>query len=144
MTPDELEARLQDAVTTLANLPGGHPGPKMPRSAWPEVLQSYFDAYGSMPARSRRSVPASEAIDDMDEVLGWLSALRRLPAPSDAERKLLTQILWARAHQTSWQMISDRLRAHGHRMSGKTVQRRHAIALACLARIATRPQGIAA
>ncbi|MGI9491396.1 MAG: DUF6362 family protein [Geminicoccaceae bacterium] len=132
-----LSERLREAVVTLHNLRVS-PGPKEPQAAWPTVVHDFWAAYSTDMPFMRRPVPSSEAISKMDEVLGWLAQLRRQTVPSDAERDLWTRLLWARGAMFSWEVIADQLRAHGHKISGKTVQRRYDVAMACLIRIAQK------
>ena len=137
MDTAQLAERLRQTVVTLHNLRVSS-GPKEPQACWPEPIADFWTAYGSTAPFLTRPVPSSEQIDRMDEVLGWLSTLRRQPAPDEAERLLWCRILWARGAMFSWDVIADELKAQGHKISGKTVQRRHEVALGCLVRIAQR------
>ena len=69
MTPEGVKLRIREAWDTLRRVPA----PSVPgyRSAWPEVIQDYFDAYGAEPAMSRLEPASPRAIDRMHETFGW-------------------------------------------------------------------------
>ena len=95
-TPKAVAVRLEEAADTLGRLPtcrgGGY------ASACPEIARGYYEAFG--PNASARPIPPSpEAIDRMDEALGWLCWLE------SEERRLV----WRRAEGLPWKRITHRL-----------------------------------
>ena len=89
-TPKLVGKRLEEAVDVLARLPG-------------DRLREFYDLWpriiGARCAGARVPAPPPEAIDRMDEALGWLCWL----APE--ERRLV----WLRAEGLPWKRITYRL-----------------------------------
>ena len=86
-THDEVERRLQEAMTTLRRLPMPRNGmPVGDRSHWPEVARSFWEIYGGTGAEHRREIdadrnrtklpPLPHQVERMDEALGWLHMIR--------------------------------------------------------------------
>jgi Domain of unknown function (DUF6362) len=92
-TPKLVAERLEEAVDVLARLPL----PRVPGlySLWPAMPHA---AAGDR-ALIRPAAPTPEAIDRMDEVLGWLMWL-------DSEER---QLVWLRAEGMPWKWITRRL-----------------------------------
>lgn len=89
--------KIQRAARTMRLLP--RVAVKTRYCAWPDIIQSFFDAYGYTPARLK-IVPTARQLSEMDEVIGWLSWLSRA-MDADAMR-----IVWARAEGNSWRRIA--------------------------------------
>jgi hypothetical protein len=88
--------RLEGAADVLDRLP-----PERHRtrhSSWPRVIPP-ADAIVRSGERSRTPAPSAEAIDRMDEALGWLGWLE------PDERR----IVWMRAEGLPWKRITHRL-----------------------------------
>lgn len=72
-TAEEVRGRLQEAADTLLRLPmplHGRPGKF--RCQMPEVVRSYWEAYGYNETRTRFARPTAKEIQRMDEALTWL------------------------------------------------------------------------
>ena len=102
-TAEDVQARLARAAETLRALrvsgmrPGGH------RNTWPDVVQDFWDAYGDNEKEPRRGTPSSRAIDEMDEVIGWLFWL------DDRNARI---VVWGKAMGIKTGKIADRLGVH--------------------------------
>jgi len=109
-------ARLEEAADTLRRLPPvrvqGY------ASTWPAVIRDVHEAYGWEEARMRLGPPAPDAIDRMDEALGWLGWLE----PDEV------RLVWARAQRARWRVICARLG-----VSRQTAWQRWVAALATIA-----------
>ena len=96
---EAVAARLEEAVDVLARLPDervhGH------YDLWPKLI-------GAAGRQVRPAAAAPEAIDRMDETLGWLMWL-------EPEER---QLLWLRAEGMPWKWITRRLGIgrHPHRI----------------------------
>ena len=90
----EIEARLDEAVDTLKRVPA--PSIRRRVTRWPDFVRDSYEAYGYGEIRLTLAPAAPDAIDRMDETLGWLRWL-----PRDAQR-----ILWSRANGFSWRKIA--------------------------------------
>jgi hypothetical protein len=119
-TAEEVEARLEEAAETLRRMRMHGIWPAKHRTAWPEMLQDFWEIWrfgriedGPPPP------PAPGAIDRMDEALVWVAMF----VPANKRR-----ILWARAFRFSWRRIGRRI-GKGH----ETVRRAHRQALLALA-----------
>jgi Domain of unknown function (DUF6362) len=89
-TPELVAERLEEAVDVLSRLPEDKVGGLY--DLWPRLV-------GTICAGARSFLPAPEAIDRMDEAIGWLSWLDR------EERRLV----WLRAEGLPWKRITHRL-----------------------------------
>lgn len=96
-TAKDVEAWLIEAADTLRRLPPDRP--KGFKSTMPEPVRAVVEAYGYTPVRLRPSPAAADAIDRLDEVLGWMAWLS-----SDQVR-----VVWARAMGIRWRPICHRL-----------------------------------
>ena len=89
-TPRLVAERLAEAADVLSRLPG-------------ERARGFFDFWpriiGAPCARARPAAPTPEAIDRMDEALGWLCWL-------DPEER---RLVWLRAEGLPWKRITHRL-----------------------------------
>ena len=99
-----LEDRICEAAQTLRRLPSVDARfLGLLRSWWPEAPDEWT-AYAATDAAMPRLIPSGQAIDQMDEVLEWMTALavERLPAhlPADTGR-----IVWSRASGAPWGKI---------------------------------------
>jgi hypothetical protein len=90
-TPRLISDRLAEAADVLAQLPES--GPRGYFSLWP-LAPGHADR-----DRAQLSSPLPEAIDRLDEALGWLSWLE------SEERRLV----WLRAEGLPWKRITHRL-----------------------------------
>ena len=101
---ETMEDRIREAAQTLRRLPSVDARFLVQlRSWWPDAPNEWT-AYAATDAVAPRIVPSAAAIDQMDEVLGWMTALasHRLPAnlPPDTGK-----IVWARASGAPWPKI---------------------------------------
>jgi hypothetical protein len=115
-TPLLVAERLAEAVDVLARLPAERVGGLY--DLWPRVV-------GAPCAGARPAAPAPEAIDRMDEALGWLCWL-------DPEER---RLVWLRAEGLPWKRITYRLG-----IGRTTAWQRWTVALL---KIATRLNGVA-
>ena len=90
----DIEARLDEAVDTLKRVPA--PGLRRRVTRWPDFVRDSVEAYGYGEIRLTLRPAAPDAIDRLDETLGWLRWL-----PREAQR-----ILWSRANGFSWRKIA--------------------------------------
>lgn len=90
----DIEARLDEAVDTLKRVPA--PGLRRHVTRWPDFVHDSVEAYGYGEIRLTLRPAAPDAIDRLDETLGWLRWL-----PREAQR-----ILWSRANGFSWRKIA--------------------------------------
>ena len=92
-TPNRVEARLEEAATTLRRLPSV----KMQGyfSAWPPIVHDFWEAFGRHGAQARPDPPSPAAIDRMDESMLWLRWLE----PDE------TRLVWLRAEGVRWKLI---------------------------------------
>jgi hypothetical protein len=97
-TEDDVAARFEEAVDTLARLPDD--GCQNVRCLWPEIVRTQKEKLEEC-ADVRRIIPPSpSAISRMYEVLEWMFILR-----DEAERK----IIWMRAEDKDWKEICWRV-----------------------------------
>ena len=92
-TPKQVEIELKTAADTMRKLP-------RPRvagffSTWPEVVRSYWDAYGRDKEVSARGFATPREVTRMKAVMPWLRWLGR-----DYQK-----IVWARANGRRWKAI---------------------------------------
>jgi hypothetical protein len=87
---EAVAGRLEEAVDVLARLPDGQV--RGLYDLWPRMV-------GAPCAGARPAAPSPEAIDRLDEVLGWLYWL-------DADER---RLLWLRAEGLPWKWINRRL-----------------------------------
>ena len=90
----DIEARLDEAVDTLKRVPAAHAFRRVTR--WPDYVLDSVEAYGYGEIRLTLAPAAPDAIDRLEETLGWLRWL-----PREAQR-----ILWSRANGFSWRKIA--------------------------------------
>ena len=93
----EVFEEVRSAVRTLRLLPPVFVRTKM--STWPDIVQSFFDAYGYTPTPIR-IVPTANQISRLDRVIEWIA-----PLPRD-----YAAVLWARAEGASFRKIAQRLK----------------------------------
>jgi Domain of unknown function (DUF6362) len=115
-TPLLVAERLAEAADVLARLPAERVGGLY--DLWPRMV-------GAPCAGARPAAPAPEAIDRMDEALGWLCWL-------DPEER---RLVWLRAEGLPWKRITYRLG-----IGRTTAWQRWTVALL---KIATRLNGVA-
>lgn len=89
-------ACLAEAADTLRRLPTSRV--KGFFNTWPEIVQTYWEAYGGDDEKPRLGPPTPEAIDRLDMALPWLSWLE----PGEAE------LVWLRAEGAPWKVIQAR------------------------------------
>jgi hypothetical protein len=93
MGVDWIAWEFEQAAKTLRHLHDSRLKPKQPQAAWPDVVRSSWENYGSERAKAsltevnNRITPTSDQISRMDRCLQWLHWL------TPRERK----IVWARA-----------------------------------------------
>lgn len=95
-TTKQIADRLEEAADTLKRLPDKKVGQRT--GYWPDVVHDFWEAYGWTSAAMRLGPPAPDAIDRMDETLGWLRWLEG----DDAK------IVWMRACGTPWKILMRR------------------------------------
>lgn len=84
ISEDMVRERLREAWDTLRRVPAhGIPGY---RTAWPDIVQDYFDAYGAAAPVLRLTPASPRAIDRMHETFGWFAFLDGRPH--------LSKVLW--------------------------------------------------
>lgn len=84
ISEDFVRERLREAWDTLRRVPAhGIPGY---RTAWPDIVQDYFDAYGAAAPVLRLPPASPRAIDRMHETFGWFTHLRGRPE--------LAKVMW--------------------------------------------------
>jgi hypothetical protein len=97
-THEMVAERMEEAAETLKHLPMD--GPRDIRSAWPPIIQDFWDAYGWEKATIRLGPPSPQAIQRMDECLEWLLWL-------DAGQM---KLVWAKAENIPWKDILSHIR----------------------------------
>lgn len=81
-TRDLVVYRLREAWDTLRRLPERcFPAPLT--SSWPEVVRDWREAYGYTAERVRLARPSPQAIDRMQETIGWFSFVASQPKRTD-------------------------------------------------------------
>lgn len=123
-TPTDVADALEDAALTLRRLPSVKIRGYV--SSWPPIIRDFWEAYGRHEVAVRLGPPAADAIDRMDEALGWLHWLE-----ADEVR-----LVWLRAEGVRWKSI-----AHRFGMDRSTVWRHWT---AALIKIAARLNGMRA
>lgn len=105
---DIVRMRLEEAGATLLAMPGGF-GPRAPGCGLPPAVQSQIEAYGWSKVRLRAGRPSAEAIDRMDESLGWISLIPASPGKAGSGELfsvhggvVLRRLLW-------WRLLVDPL-----------------------------------
>ena len=88
--------RMEEATATLKRLPDEKV--RQLKSNWPETVPVWGD-YGDEKTRLRLGPPSPDAIDRMDQTLGWLRWLE----PAQA------RLVWARAERIPWKLILRQL-----------------------------------
>lgn len=101
MNEKQVAARYEHAAQTLRRLKNltNREIPQSVRAAWPDIMRSFFEAYGWQKARYNNQLPSARDITMLDEVLDWSMKV------SAADRR----ILWERAFGVRWKTIEDRL-----------------------------------
>ena len=93
MNAATIKTRFEEAADTLRALRlGPRDKPSTRLTHWPDVVHQAILAYGWSAARVRLPAPSPDAIDRMDETLGWLWPL------TDDERRLVM----GRAFRLPW------------------------------------------
>lgn len=95
----EVESRLIRAFRTLRALPDPERRFFQQKSAWPEVLQSFEEAYGYTDARMPKFRPTPFDCGDYLTALDWV---RELDAPA-------VRLIVARSFDYSFQQMGDRI-----------------------------------
>lgn len=91
-----VKARLREAAATLKRMRLEKWDYPSQRAAWwPDVVRLASDAYGYQDTHVARSSPQPQAIDRMEEVLGWLLWLE-----NGSQR-----LVWARAERLTWRQL---------------------------------------
>jgi hypothetical protein len=119
---DEVKRRFEEAADTLRALrltARDRPSARLAR--WPDVVHQAILAYGWSATRVRPPAPPPDAIDRLDETLGWLWPL------ADDERRLVM----ARAFRLPWRRIED--------MDGRSERTLRNVHARVLKEIAARP-----
>ena len=93
---DMVAAYLAEAADTLRRLPGSRL--KGYFNTWPQIVQTYWEAYAAEDEKPRLGPPAPEAIDRLDMALPWLGWLE----PGEAE------LVWLRAEGVQWKVLQSR------------------------------------
>lgn len=89
-TIGEVRGRLEEAVDTLLRLPMPlHGKPAKFRCQMPEIVRSYWEAYGYNQTKTRFARPTAKEIQRMDDALGWLLWL---PEKRDRQMVFLSAI----------------------------------------------------
>ena len=96
-TPKMVAQRLQEAADILHRLPEVKVQGYV--SSWPPVIHEFWEAYGWDTPKVRRGPPPGDAIDRMDEAMGWLAWLERDQA----------KLVWSRAEGIPWKLIMRQL-----------------------------------
>lgn len=101
-SPEEIAEQLKEAFSdTLRRLPAvAKPGQL--KSAWPDVVQNYWEVYGVHEVQTRRDPPTAAAISRLDEALGWLWLIE------DSYRRPIRKIVVARAAGVKWLRMEHR------------------------------------
>jgi hypothetical protein len=89
-------ARFEEAAGTLERLPDEKV--RVMKSNWPETLPTPGD-YRWENTKVRLGPPSPEAIDRLDETMGWLRWL-------EPEQ---TRLVWSRAEKIPWKLIMRKL-----------------------------------
>ncbi len=120
---DDVKRRLEDAGKTLMMLPMPADGmPAGDRAAWPAVVQEFWDMAGKADegtvadrlnalaqVRNRTRLHANrEAIDRLDEVLGWMLKIEKPHHRQAVFARMLTHPLSERPVH-SWKQIAETL-----------------------------------
>lgn len=90
--------RLEEAAATMRRLPPVRPQGYV--TTWPPIIREFWEAYGYNAPEVRLGPPTPEAVERMDEALGWLRWLE-----ADAVR-----LVWMRAERVPWKLIEVRFR----------------------------------
>jgi hypothetical protein len=92
-TLQEVFDQIEQAVRTMRLLPRVQVKNRF--CNWPEIVRSFFEAYG-MDEATYKIVPTAKQISRMDEVIEWLTWL-----PPETAR-----IIWARCSGLPWRTIA--------------------------------------
>lgn len=88
---DGVEHQFRLAARTLGRL-RGQDRPRETLTYWPDIVQSFHEAYGSAPVTIRPAIPTGREIDQLDRVLEWLWLTPQHDWP----------LIWARSVGMSW------------------------------------------
>lgn len=111
MTPEQITEHLEIWAKTLCSFPSAYP--QRYKSNWPEVLQSYHEAYGYNEATTRH-VPTPAQIDITSTVeFTWMPLIDESGIYSSP--KTLKAIIYMRSLGDSFYTIEGKLRAMKNR-----------------------------
>ena len=114
----EVFEQIERAVKTIRMLP--RVAVKERFCNWPEIIRSFYDAYGYNDPDPPKIRPTARQITEMDEVIKWLAWLSNYG-------KEYPRIIWARAEKCPWKPI---MKSTG--LSENTCRERFRIALFAL------------
>ena len=101
-SPEEIAEQLEEAFSdTLRRLPMASK-PAGYHTAWPDVVQNYWEVYGLHQATYRKDPPTAAAISRLDEALGWLWLVE------DTRRRPIRKLIVARASGVRWAALERR------------------------------------
>ena len=89
--------QIERAVKTIRMLP--RVAVKERFCNWPEIIRSFYDAYGWNDPDPPKIRPTARQISEMDEVIAWLAWL-------SGYGKDYPRIIWARAEKRPWKHIT--------------------------------------
>ncbi len=102
-TLETVKLRMEEAADTLKRLrvsgcrPGGY------KTAWPDIVQDFWDAYGDKDEEPREGRPSPAKIDRMDAAMVWLTWI------SEPNKRI---VFFGRAMGVPVNKIADRLGIH--------------------------------
>lgn len=101
MNEKYIEQRFHEAADTLKRLQNlnNRDMPKSIQSAWPDIVHSFYEAYGWNNPKYVPARPTATEISRLDEVIDWSLKV------SERDRR----ILWERAFNIKWRYIQRRL-----------------------------------
>jgi len=101
MNEKYIEERFEQAAKTLIGLRNltNRDVPQRVKTAWPEIVRSFYEAYGWNAARFTKQQPTAADISQLDEVIEWSMLV------PEGDRR----ILWERAFRVKWKFIQARL-----------------------------------
>lgn len=79
-TAETVKLRMEEAADTLKRLRVHGLRPSEHRTHWPEVVQDFWEAYGSKDEEPKLGAPRPAAIDRMDEAMTWLFQIQSAQA----------------------------------------------------------------
>lgn len=93
--------RLEEAADTLKRVPANS-GLYKSLTYWPDVVHSFWDAYGWNDIVIRPIPPNAKQISELDETLKWLF---HVPGKNDKEKNFYRSVLIARGFGISYRKI---------------------------------------